>query len=1427
MTWEGWNIGSVTIRRVRVDEAGTVSVQSRRHGGAAAEAIQTMLAEGPQHDLTPEGATVTGPLATSVLDLPYLPEPVSIEKALQSLGLSPDIVLSLGGESFVVYCVHEGRVRTMVSSNRCAAGSGEFVVQQLGRMGLDLDEGLALARQGRHVALASRCSVHIKSDATHKLNKGECSPADIAHTLVVDLAARIHTLIESTAWPRGTILVSGGLALNTLLVDTLRSLLPESHILTVPESPYLEAFGAARAARGNGHLQRPLAACILTAQGHLFETLPPLSESISQVTRVPPSGWLAPQPGMQTLLGIDAGSTTTKAALLDRSTGRVLAACYLRTHGNPVRAASQCLSEIKRQLGACPLVVTQAAVTGSGRELVSVALGNCLSFNEILAHARAAGEAHPDVDTIFEIGGQDAKFISLLKGIPVDYAMNYGCSAGTGSFLEEAAASDMKMTPDQIGPLALEAAAPLAFGERCAAFINSEIRTALQGHEDPRNILAGLVYSIVKNYLSRVVGTRTIGGTVLLQGGVALNPAVAPAVAALSGRSVIVPDHPELMGCFGAALMARDLIADGKVGEQATTLADLHDLQMQAQGRFRCAACENRCEVQRIRIGEQTYAFGGLCSRWEMQRRPQGLRHAEGQDLVALRSHLMFEAFAPSPPDRPLGRVGIPLALTTFELFPFYARLWTELGYEVVLSRPGQGRKHTNAPFCYPAELLHAAVDDLLTRGVDWVFLPQVREFAVPDGHQHAYACAFTEDSGAVIRAFFTGQPEKLLEPEIGLSTELQATTLQTLGAMAARLGIGESQAHAAVRCALAHQAEFERVYREQGREALAPLEGPAVVMVGRPYAAYTPSVNLSLPRKIASRGFHVVPADLLPFAPPAVDRNVWHFTQIATSAIEYARARGDTYLCILSCFSCNPDAMIAHRLRYALEGQPFCFLEIDSHTADAGIDTRIGAFLDIIEQRRRIAQAPSVSQPVPPSLGRVDYSARRPRLITGSGESLGFDDPRVVHVLLADTPAITSRLFASLYGRMGWRCVVTPFTDAKILQAARHVCSGRECLPFLSMVGKTVLYLRDRAPNEVTVFHLLEQEGPCQIGNWFDAAHLIFRRLGADNAVTVWPRIENNYLGGGERVAVAAAAAAVVGDLLCEVRSALTCLASDPAAALAQLDSVEDRLVAAAGRGLVAADLELRRIARELARIPLASRLEDTPKVLLFSGINRIFVDKPVRDFFEGQGIIAKTGDIGEFLCFYETESVVRRGFALGRHSPNEHFALATLLAGVVRNRTSQSRFQALRAGLHVKAIEVLDHHWRRILATTGLVFGPDIRFRELLQAGHEQVSINGWTEAPCTVGRYLLSLDEGAYDGYINIGAFNCTPASSATAVTHATAVASSLPYAVIESDGASITASQLRQLEAVAAQCWERKKRREVGESRGLLTGRASSD
>ncbi|MDD5703344.1 MAG: BadF/BadG/BcrA/BcrD ATPase family protein, partial [Dehalococcoidales bacterium] len=248
-TYEGWNIGAVSVKRVVLLPDDSLRFDIRKHNGDPDKTVRELL-DGRRD--TPSGVVVTGPEASTTFTLPYLPESLCIEAALKHLKLNTDMVLSLGGETFIVYCISDGMVRSMLSSNRCAAGSGEFLVQQFGRMNLSLEEGIRVAKEGKRVSMASRCSVHCKSDATHKLNKGECSPADIAFSLIAELAGKIARLAISANWPRQNILLAGGLTLNEVLVSELRALLPETNMGTLPESAYFESFGAAVAAREKG-----------------------------------------------------------------------------------------------------------------------------------------------------------------------------------------------------------------------------------------------------------------------------------------------------------------------------------------------------------------------------------------------------------------------------------------------------------------------------------------------------------------------------------------------------------------------------------------------------------------------------------------------------------------------------------------------------------------------------------------------------------------------------------------------------------------------------------------------------------------------------------------------------------------------------------------------------------------------------------------------------------------------------------------------------------------------------------------------------------------------------------------------------------------------------------------------------------------------
>jgi len=952
MLYEGLEIGAVSVKWVGRSGNGLVQKEILSHGGDPKKILKTILSRNRK---TGAKIVATGQAAQELVDLPYRSETECFEKALDHYGLQPDMLLSLGGETFSVYPMKDGRVKNIISSSKCAAGTGEFIVQQFKRMGLTLEQGISASHDGQQIQLATRCSVHCKSDATHKLNKGECTPGDISKSLIHDLAKKVSEMVELAQWPTRSIVLAGGVTQNNLFVENFKSYFKNSDITVLPESPCLEAFGASFFAEEGERKNDPF---LLSGSG--FETLPPLRNAESLLDyRVQPNREKSVIENGSYILGVDAGSTTTKAVLFNTDNGTVDASCYLRTLGNPIEATKKCLNELIRQTEEKPIRIIQTGVTGSGREMVSVYLDNCLSFNEILAHARAAAQEVPGVDTVFEIGGQDSKFISFLEGIPIDYAMNEGCSAGTGSFLEESASVDMGVDVRDISPIAEDSDTPIAFGERCAAFINTDLRNALQQGANKEDVIAGLVYSIADNYISRIVGPRHVGENLLFQGGVALNRSAALAMAARTRRTVVVPPHPELMGSIGTALMARDLLIRKDAEEQSYNLKTLVKGEMTVKGSFACKACDNICEIKKISIREKTYPFGGLCSKYEMQRHGNASQK-EGRDLVTLRNKLMFEDFGPTAVDHPKGAIGLPMALTTFELFPFYAKLINALGYEVVLSQPSKaGNTKTAAAICYPCEIVHGAVYDLLSRNVDYILLPYVINLNIPDSCNYSYTCPSTTLIPDLIRSVFKRDRNKILAPHIGLSDASIRTTLDEIGKIGAILQQLPEDARAAGETAWTHYQKFLEAYRDTAIKELEAIRSqPSVIIAGRPYSTCAAEVNLALPRKITSRGYHAIPADMLPWLNNATPRDNWHFTQQISNAVTHVNRTPHWYICLVSCFSCGPDSVMYHAFRQNLSGHTFCYLEIDSHTAHAGFDTRVGAFLDIVEERNRTSGA-------------------------------------------------------------------------------------------------------------------------------------------------------------------------------------------------------------------------------------------------------------------------------------------------------------------------------------------------------------------------------------------------------------------------------------------------------------------------------------
>ena len=466
---------------------------------------------------------------------------------------------------------------------------------------------------------------------------------------------------------------------------------------------------------------------------------------------------------------------------LDPATRGLIASHYARTNGDPIAAMRACLRALAAEVGDRPIGLV--ATTGSARELAGAYLGTAHVHNEISAHAAGATHYDSEVDTIFEIGGQDSKYIYLRNGVPIDYTMNNACSAGTGSFLEESAHGDLGIDVADIAALALAAPSPVQFKTTCAAFINSDIRIAQQQGHSRDDIVAGLVYSIAGNYLNRVKGPRPVGAKVFLQGGVALNVAVGHAFAHSAGRPVVIPPIRNCSARSASALLALTR-ANGAM-EAPRQLLALATPEMKLAGRFTCHACKMYCSIDRFEVAGRHFPFGGRCSLFEHVWK-RSKRTVVVPDLVEERGALLFHpaaghdgndgftcirtglavgvgtirgrrqdisrrSFWPhrqraTPTQR--RRVGVPRALTTHSLHPMYAAFFTGIGMEVVLSGiDAEGELKSNSGFCFPAQIAHGAVLDLARQQVDLVFLPHITRMPHPSACRDSLLCPITQAS--------------------------------------------------------------------------------------------------------------------------------------------------------------------------------------------------------------------------------------------------------------------------------------------------------------------------------------------------------------------------------------------------------------------------------------------------------------------------------------------------------------------------------------------------------------------------------------------------------------------------------------------------------------------------------------------------------
>ena len=1410
----GINIGSTSVKVVLCEHRSLAWHDALPHDGNVSRTLRTLL---DRHEI-PAGtlAVVTGNEGRLSVSLPSVIESLCVEQVLAGLDERVDSVVSMGGEDLVVYAIGEdGAIVSTFSGNKCAAGTGEFFKQQLGRMNMTLDEVADVSPQSKTLKLSSRCSVFMKSDCTHCLNKGEATTGDIVVSLGNVMAIKVADFLKRARVTSGRVLLAGGVTRNTHLLRFLKEKLPEVDFVIPDEAPVFEAFGAALLARESGH-SLPEAAGLFTSRENRFQRLDDLKSALDKVTYAE-SRWGRAQAGREYVLGVDGGSTTTKACLIDVQTKEMVAAHYGRTHGDPVKALKLCLQELQRQLveqiGEASIVISLAATTGSSREILGVFLETPAVYNEIIAHSVGTTFFQPDIDTIFEIGGQDAKYVLLKNGVPIDYAMNEACSAGTGSFLEESAQGDLNIShAHEIGPVALQATSPIKFGEHCSAFINSDIRKAIQLNATREDITAGLVASIVANYLNRVVGNRTIGNHIVLQGGVAKNEAVPLAFAMLLDKKITVPPDPELMGCFGVGLLALRKLEEGLLSKSEYDLEAIQATEIKHEREFKCKACDNWCPIRVLSVNGTRYMFGGRCDKYANARKKREMVPGQAVDYVEKAQAILFAECVPDAESLVARRdyvVGVPRCFTVHTLWPFYSWFFHSLGVKAVLTddvKP-DGIARVETGYCFPGEIAHGAMQDALDKGFDYIFLPHARDMESLEEDVHACFCPITQGLPYFIRKAFPEVPEeRILAPVVSFKYGCEHA-LRHFVDMCRPLGFSPEETAAAYDIAWERQMECHSRTRELGRQALADArltKRPVIAILGRPYNAFTPDANMGIPRKFTSRGFTVVPFDILPFEDEGNYPNMyWFYGQQNMKSSLLLKKEPNIFATYISNFSCAPDSFMLHYLKWTMGTKPFLILELDSHTADAGLDTRIEAFVDIIdgyrlklegEEEERYDSGWRFVNPVAhggPNGSRKGYKQEPAHLRNiRTGEKVPLHDNPRVTLLLSNMGRLAAELLAASVRSAGVNARAMPVPTGQTLRIARQHVSGKECLPSHLVLGSALQFFasKDYDPDQLYMLLVPETTGPCRTGQYFVFYENLFRDLGFKNVVVLTLGSDNSYGELGPDFTRHIWWGLMIADFMKDIETSLRACAEDPVTALARYDELWQTLIDIADKDVTATIPELEKIAREMSAIPLKRKLEDCPRVLVVGEIyvrrDDFAVDELVQ-LFSSKGIIAKVSGICEWIYYCDFS--------------REHELKKRLKLMPWYRRLAAADFRSLVAwNLEQMWKHHVERRVKRALLPSGLIPDSPNDMHEIMDNAQRHF-VNHDLESEITIssGVAATAMFQG-YSGVVNISPFACLIGRVIEGLITPWARERGYPAISVEIDGNMLPPTTIRKLE-----------------------------
>ncbi len=1091
----GIDVGSTTIKLVYLDKNGEI-VYSRyeRHFSDIKTTLEKLLKESfiTLGDVKVK-VSITGSGAMEIanhIGLTFIQEVIACTKAVQTYISDVDVAIELGGEDGKITYFESSLEQRMNSS--CAGGTGAFIDQMATLLQTDAMGLNEMAKSYKQIyPIAARCGVFAKTDVQPLINEG-VAKEDIATSIFQAVVNQTISVLACGKPIKGKVAFLGGPLhfLSELRHRFIETLNLTSDDVVVPQKPELfVALGAALLAEKEKAINLEYLTKKLKeskADFHQNNDLVPLFNSEEEIKffrkrhdahRVP-VGELATYTG-GTFLGVDAGSTTSKMALIGNE-GQLLYTFYGSNQGDPLALISKKLIELYEVLpkGA---YIQKACVTGYGEALMKNTFKIDKGEVETIAHYTAAKSFAKNVGFILDIGGQDMKCITIKEGVVQSVILNEACSSGCGSFIEMLSGS-LGMEAKSFGEKALLASAPVDLGSRCTVFMNSKVKEAQKEGASIGDISAGLSYSVIKNALYKVIKLRSpesIKGDIVVQGGTFYNEAVLRAMELILGREVIRPDQAGLMGAYGAALLAKEESGQEDVSSMLTK-EELLALKIEKTP-TRCKGCENKCllTVNKLNDGRR-FIYGNRCEK------PLGSSAALNTlpNLFDYKYNLLFEREILSEAEAKRGTIGIPRVLNMYEDYPFWHAFFTTLGFRVELS--GRSNKKIyekgiatipSESVCYPGKITHGHIMDLIEKGVKTIFYPCIPYEKVEDETaDNHYNCPIVTSYPDVVKNNIEALKEenvKFMHPFLNLDSpkSVMRQMMKTLEGF----NISKTEIKQATDAAYEALMTFRSDIAKKGEETLEyisknKLQG--IVVSGRPYHL-DPEINHGLTQLITAEGLVVLTEDsvahLGQIERPIRVLDQWTYHNRLYRAAHFVRTRADMELMQITSFGCGLDAVTSDQVEEILEqaGKIYTLIKIDEGANLGAIKIRVRSLKAAMKEREKLHKSLEIKK----AESVVSFT----------------EEMRQTHTILAPQMSpIHFQFLEDAFNTSGYTVKVLPKVCKEDVEEGLKYVNNDACYPAIIVIGQLLRALKSEGVDpHHTALMLTQTGGGCRASNY------------------------------------------------------------------------------------------------------------------------------------------------------------------------------------------------------------------------------------------------------------------------------------------------------------------------------------------------------